>query len=87
MPALTINRDAFTNMGEYRSLQYFNLKNCHHHFVDYKTSQPLSDSKIENYILENGIPNDNNDDAYIIIPGILVSILAISIIVYSVKAK
>lgn len=57
MPTLTINRDAFTNMGEYRSPQYFNLKDCHRHFVDYKVSQPLRDSKIENYMLENGIFN------------------------------
>lgn len=90
MPTLTINRDAFTNMSEFRQLQYFNLKDSHRQFVDYKISQPLSDSKIENYMLENGVYNEkvnNNYDTHIILPGILVSILAISIIVYSTKGK
>lgn len=90
MPTLTTNRDAFTNMDSYRSPHYFNLIDCHRHFVNYKASQPIPDSKIENYMLENGISNKqvNSDyDIHNILPGVLVSILAISIIVYSTKVK
>lgn len=97
MPILTINRDAFTTMAtsdmEFRPLKYFNLLDSHRngHYVDYKVSeplQPLPDKKAENYMLENGISNKKNSvDHYVILPGFLLSILAISILVYSVKNK
>lgn len=94
MPILTINRDAFTTMSNsdmgVRSLQYFNLLDSHRnsHYVDYKLSQPLQDKKVENYMLENGISNEKESiDQYVLLPGFLLSILAISILVYSVKNK
>jgi hypothetical protein len=90
MPVVTINRDAFTNMDDFQGVKYFNLKDSHNSFIDYKHSQPLPDSKIENYMLENGVFENKKksyNDSSILLPGILVSILAISIIFYSTKVK
>jgi hypothetical protein len=87
-PKLTTNTDGFSNMDNYRAIQYFNLNDSYrqNHYVNYKISQPLTDAKMENYMLETGIARSVEDNA-LLLPGIFLSILAISIIVYSAKIK